>query len=186
MPAPVLAVGKGPPAAGQREAAMESRRTELKWGLIFVAVQLAWMGLERVVGLHGTHIDLHMALTNLFAIPAIAVYVFALHDKKRNDLGGVMSYREGFISGLVISLVVTVLSPATQWITSTIITPDYFENAIAYSVESGFHDSVEEARAYFNLRNYLLQAAVGGLVMGVLTSAIVAFFLRSRGERPPV
>lgn len=159
---------------------MKSIRTEVKWGLVFALVALVWVGLERAVGLHGAHIDKHMVLTNLFAVPAIAIYVLALREKKHRDLNGVMSYRQGFVSGVIVTAVVTVLSPLTQWIASTVITPQYFDNAVAYSVQRGFHDSVEEARAYFNLRSYMVQSAIGGLVMGLVTAAIVAFFLRSK------
>lgn len=159
---------------------MRNRWTEIKWGLIFIVAQLCWMGAERAAGLHSTHIDKHMLLTNLFAIPAIAIYVLALRQVKHRELNGEMSFRQGFTSGVIISLTVALLSPAAQWITSTIITPDYFENVIAYSVQSGFHDTLAEARAYFNLRNYMLQSVVGALLMGLLTSAIVAAFLRSK------
>ncbi len=90
---------------------LNSFRTEIKWALIFVATMLAWMLLERVVGLHDTHIDNHAIYTNFFAIPAIAVYVFALLDKRKSDYNGVMNYKQGFLSGLIITLIVTVLTP---------------------------------------------------------------------------
>lgn len=159
---------------------MNAIRTEIKWALIFVGVTLAWMVLERAAGLHDAYIDKHMIFTNLFAIPAITVYVLALREKKYKDLGGAMRYKQGLLSGVLISLIIAILSPLTQWIISTLITPHYFDNMIAYSVETGAYDSVENAAAFFNLKAYILQSAIGALVMGVATSAIVAFFLRSR------
>ena len=68
-----------------------------------------------------------------------------------------MSYKEGFISGLIISIILMIFAPLTQAITSNIITPDYFANVIQYSVETGYHTSLEEAEAYFNLKNYIIQ-----------------------------
>jgi len=59
------------------------------------------------------------------------------------------------------------------------ITPDYFPNVIDYTVESGEMSQVD-AEAYFNLENYLLQAKVGAAVMGLITSVVVAFFLKSK------
>lgn len=138
------------------------------------------MVLEKAVGLHSTHIDKHMYLTNLFAIPAILIYVLALREKKNKDYNGVMSFKQGFVSGLIITIIVTIFSPLTQWIISTIITPEYFPNVIAYSVETGYHNSLEEAQAYFNLENYMKQSAIGALIMGIITSAVVAFFVKSK------
>ena len=77
----------------------------------------------------------------------------------------------------------TLLAPLTQWITSTVITPEYFPNVIAYSVETGFYNSREEAEAYFNLQNYMMQSTIGAFIMGVITSVIVAFFVRSKVKK---
>ena len=159
---------------------MKKIRLEIKWALIFVAVFLLWMLLEKLVGLHSTHIDKHMYLTNLYAIPAIAIYVLALRDKKKKDYNGQMTFKQGVISGLIVTVIVTFFSPLTQWITSTIITPEYFPNVIAYSVETGYYKSLEEAAAYFNLENYIVQSTIGAFVMGAVTSAIVAFFMRTK------
>lgn len=159
---------------------MKQFATEIRWAFIFVATLLLWMVAERAVGLHSTHIDKHMIYTNLFAIPAIVVYVLALRDKRQRDHGGIMTYRQGVRAGLIITAVVALLSAPAQWVISTLITPDYFANVIAYSVDTGAYDSYEAAAAYFNLGNYLVQSVVGALIMGTVTSLIVAFFTRSK------
>ena len=82
----------------------------------------------------------------------------------------------------MITFFVAILSPPAQWIISEIITPEYFPNVIAYSVASGYHNSLEEAQAYFNLENYMIQSVVGALVMGVITSVVVAFVIRSKKQ----
>lgn len=152
-------------------------KTEIKWAVIFVTTALVWVLLEKITGLHDDHIDKHAVYTNFFAIPAITVYFFALRDKRKSDHDGVMSYKLGFLSGLIITLLVTVLSPMTQFITSTIITPDYFANIIEYSVQQG-EMSREAAENYFNLKSYIIQGVIGAPVMGVLTTAVVAFFTK--------
>ena len=159
---------------------MKSRKIEIKWALIFVVASLLWMLLERLTGLHGQHIDKHAIYTNLFAIPAIAIYVFALLDKRNNFYKGIMSYKEGFIAGCVITVIVALFSPLTQYITSTIITPDYFTNVINYTVEAELMTR-EAAEENFNLKNYMVQATIGALIMGVITSAVVAIFVKKSG-----
>lgn len=162
---------------------MKTRTIEIKWAIIFSIVGLLWMLLEKLTGLHSTHIDKHMYLTNLFAIPAIIMMVLALKDKKRNFYKGQMSYKQGFVSGLIISVFIALLSPLTQWITSTIITPEFFPNVIAYSVETGYHKSVAEAEAYFNLKNYIIQSSVGALIMGIITTAVIMVFLQTKSKK---
>lgn len=155
-------------------------KLEIKWAFIFIATTLVWMVLEKLVGLHDTHIDKHMYMTNLFAIPAILIFVLALRAKKKKDYNGQMSYKQGFLAGLIITVIVTIFSPLTQWIISTIITPEYFPNVIAYSLETGFHNSVEKAEAYFNLNSYMVQSTIWAFVMGVVTTAIVAIFVKTK------
>lgn len=159
---------------------MKNLRIEIKWALIFAALTLLWMVLEKAVGLHDRYIDKHLVYTNFFAIPAIAVFVFALLDKKKNYYHGIMNYRQGLICGLIISVMVMVLSPVTQWITSVVITPEYFPNVIEYSLKTGYHQTREEAEAYFSLKNYIIQGLFGSVAMGAVTSAIVALFVKSK------
>ncbi len=153
---------------------------EIKWAFVFIATMLLWMLLEKWIGLHSTHIDKHQYLTMLFMIPAILVYVLALKDKRKRDYNGQMSYLQGFVSGMIISAIVTVFSPLTQWIISYVITPEYFLNVIEYSVKTGYYKTLEEAQAYFNYTNYAIQSTIWALIMGAITSAIVAIFTRSK------
>lgn len=157
---------------------MKKYAIEIRWGLIFTGIALLWMVFEKLMGWHGEKIEVHPIYTNFFAIIAIVVFVFALRDKRRH-LGGTMSWMEGFVSGAIISVIVAILSPLSQYIVHTFLSPEYFPNAIAYAVENqGI--TREEAESYFNLQNYIWQSAIGGLVMGLITSAIVSLFLRKK------
>lgn len=159
---------------------MKKIKIEIKWAFIFMGSLLLWMVLEKLVGLHGKHIDKHQYLTMLYVIPAIWLYVLALKDKKKNYFNGQMNFKQGFISGLIISVIVTVFSPLTQWIISNVITPEYFPNVIAYSVKTGYFKTLSEAEAYFNYKNYAMQSTIWALIMGVITSVIVAFFIKTK------
>lgn len=153
---------------------------EIKWAIIFSVVVLLWMILEKVSGLHSTYIDYHLYLTNLFAIPAIWIMVLALKEKKKKHFNEKISYKQGFISGVILSFIIALLSPLTQWITSYVITPEYFPNVIKRSVEIGYYKTTEEAQANFNYVNYAIQGAIGAVVMGVLTTAIAMIFIKSK------
>ena len=158
---------------------MKKFAIEIKWAILFAVVLMVWMFGERLSGLHDEHIDKHAVVTNFFAIVAIAVYVVALLDKRKNDFNGKMTWIQGFISGLIITLGVTILTPLTQYLTVEVITPHYFDNMIRYAVESGLQTQ-EEAESYFNLQNYMIQSIIATPVMGLATSAIVAIFTRKK------
>lgn len=153
---------------------------EIKWAILFIIMGLLWMVLEKVTGLHGKYIDYQMYLTNLFAIPAIIVMVMALKDKKVKYYHGNMTYKQGLISGVILSLFIAFLSPLSQWIISYVITPEYFPNVIKRSVELGYFSSTAEAASNFNYPNYAKQSAIGALVMGILTTAIAMIFVRTK------
>ncbi len=162
---------------------MQNYKIEIKWAFIFIGSLLLWMVLERIAGLHDTHIDKHQYITMLYSIIAVLLYYFALRDKRNNFYDGEMTYKQGFMAGLIITLIVTVFSPLTQWIVSYVITPDYFSNVIEYSLESGYHQSLADAEAQFNYKNYALQSTIGAFVMGIITTAIIAIFTKKSKKK---
>tara|TARA_R110002074_G_scaffold53975_1_gene134848 strand:+ start:426 stop:902 length:477 start_codon:yes stop_codon:yes gene_type:complete len=158
---------------------MKKYLIEIKWGLIFAFMGLIWMFIERSVGLHDRFIAHHATYTNFIAIPAILIYVLGLLEKRKVYYEGKMTYWQGVKTGLLITLVVTILTPLTQWITLSIITPDYFENVISYAVNSG-KMTQQEANDYFNFKSYLIQSILGAPIMGIVTSGMVAAFTVKR------
>lgn len=156
---------------------MNNFRREIKWGVIFSLAMLGWMLLERLVGLHGPRIEHHAIYTNFFGFVAIIIYVLALREKREEDFGGYMSWTDGFLSGFMITVVVAVLSPLVQLVIHRVISPDFFENVTAYSLSAELLTQ-EEAETYFNLGNYMMQAFIGALLMGIVTAAVVALFLK--------
>lgn len=159
---------------------MSNLKIEIKWAIIFTVVTLIWMVLERVSGLHDKYIDYHLYLTNLFAIPAIWMMVSELRDKKKNFYNGQITYKQGLLSGIILSVFIALLSPLGQWVTTYVITPEYFPNVIKRSIELGYYSTTAEAEANFNYKNYAIQGAVGALMMGILTTAIAMIFLRTK------
>ncbi|MFD1770767.1 DUF4199 domain-containing protein [Sphingobacterium suaedae] len=159
---------------------MKNIKIEIKWAVFFAIMTLVWMFLEKLSGLHGKYIDYHLYLTNLFVFPAIWFMVLALKDKKRNFYNGSMTYKQGLISGIVLSLLLAVLSPLTQWIISYVITPEYFPNVIKRSVELEYYKTTADAQAHFNYKSYAVSSTIFFFVFGVVTTAMVMLFLRTR------
>ncbi len=160
---------------------MKNLRIEFKWAIIFFFTALVWVAIEKLVGLHDVYINKHPVYTNGFAVLAIIIFILALLDKRKNYYKGVMTYKQGFATGLVMSLIITMLTPLSQYITSTIISPDYFTNAISYSVAEGLMTQ-EEAENYFSLNNYIVQSLIAAPILGLLTTSIVALFIRKKAK----
>jgi len=158
---------------------MRKFRTEIKWAVIFSIATLAWMYLEKALGWHSALISTQAIYTNIFAVVAIGIYVLALTDKRNNDFDGKMNWKQGFISGIALSAVIAVLSPLVQYLTNTVISPEYFTNMIKYVVDNG-KMTQEAAETYFSLKSYTIQSAFGALTMGIVTAAIVAFFVKKQ------
>ena len=158
---------------------MKKIKIEIKWGLLFILSGLIWMILEKSLGWHDALLEKHATYTLFYAPIAIAIYVLAHLDKKRNFYQGRMNYLQGFISGLIITLVVVILTPLSQYISHEYISPEYFPNIIKLSVESG-QMTQEEAEGHFTLMSYIHQSLIFAAFMGVITSAVVAIFTRSK------
>lgn len=161
---------------------MNNIKVEIKWALIFSVMVLLWMWLEKLSGLHEEFIGYHLYLTNLFAIPAFIIMALALKDKKKSFYNGQMTYKQGLFSGAILSVFIAALSPLTQWMITYVISPEYFPNVIKHAVELGYSSTTAEAEAYFNFPNYVKQGAIGALIMGVVTSAILMIFIRTRNK----
>lgn len=163
---------------------MEKRTIEIRWGVIFTLAMLIWMFAERQFGLHDQNIDQHALVSSFFAIVAIGIYLLALHDKRKNYFNGYMTWKQGFISGLFLTLVIVILSPLAQYIISRFISPEFFPNMIRYSVETE-EMTRNQAEEYFNLENYIIQSVLFAIVSGVLTAAITALIMRRREKDIP-
>lgn len=157
----------------------KSLKIEIKWALIFVAMQLTWFFIEKWTGLHDTHIEKHSFYTNFVAIFAFIIYTLAIFDKRINDFNGKMSYWQGFRTGLWITLFVTIMTPLSQYLVSFWISPEYFDNMIAFSVQQG-EMTQQEAEEHFSFKNYLILSTLFAPTAGIFTSAIVAIFTRKK------
>jgi hypothetical protein len=156
-------------------------RIEIKWAIVFVLMTLTWIVIEKLTGMYTTNIDKHAIVTNIIAIPAVTVYVLALMDKRKNYYHGAMTYKQGLVTGLIITAFVTAFSPITQLLVN-VIAPEYFPNMIAYTVAQG-KMTPEAAEANFNLKSYIIQGLIGAPIMGLLTTAMVAMFTAREAKK---
>lgn len=152
---------------------------EIKWAFVFSIVSLLWFTIEKMLGLHDENIQKQLFFSYFFTIPAILIYFLAIADKKKNVFKGIMTWKQGVVSGVYISFFVAVFSIFINFLCLTFISPAYFENISEYVVSTKAM-TAEGAKEYFNLKSYMIQGVFGALSIGVVTSAIVAFFLQTK------
>jgi TctA family transporter len=88
-----------------------------------------------------------------------------------------MNWAQGFVTGTIISLGISILSPIVQYITYEFFSPNYFHNAILNAIKIKSMTEIN-ARNFFNLKSYIIQGFLGGISMGIVTGGIVAYFLQ--------
>lgn len=157
---------------------MKNYSIEIKWALRFTLLTLAWAIGEKAVGLHDVHIEYYGMCSILFVIPAFLFYYLALAEKKKYFYNNSITWKQGFVSGIVLSFIITLFIPATQYIIYKSITPHFFDNIIAYKVQHKM--TLENARLYFNLKTYIIEGTFTGLSKGIITGAIVALIIKNK------
>jgi Protein of unknown function (DUF4199) len=155
-------------------------KPEIKWGVIFIIVSFLWITLERVVGLHGKYISMRQYVGFLFIIPAVLMMVLAIAEKRR-VLGGNISFKQGFLCGMGVSIVVAILTPLSQWILYRFVTPDFFQNDINYRMSQGENTTALEF--LYSTNWFLLVGVSAALITGAITSLILAAIMRTKTSR---
>ena len=160
---------------------MNKYRTLIKWALIHSGMFLAWMIIERLAGLHSNKLAMQQVVTTFILMPSFVIYILALRETRKNVYGGKITYQQSFVSGLWLTTCIVILSPVNQMITTTIISPEYFSNLTAYVISKGIMTE-EQAHKQFNNENYIIQSVIGGLITGIIFSAIISFFIKSNKQ----
>jgi hypothetical protein len=158
-----------------------SYKTELKWAILFIIASVLWLVLAKILGMFSSQMGNFPIFSMLFIVPAVLIFIGALLDKKNNYYSGAMNFKQGFMSGMLITIFVTLCTPLSQYVFHSFIAPEFFPNIIQYSIDTG-EMTPENAAAFFNLKSYIVQSSIASLVSGIITSLIVAFFVQSKNK----
>ncbi|MGO3181781.1 MAG: DUF4199 domain-containing protein [Aequorivita sp.] len=152
---------------------------ELKWAVIFTIAILCWMLLEKTMGWHEEQIVDRYWFTLFFVPFALLLYLSAMREKRRRVYDRKMTWLQGFISGVILTIFIALLSPLAQYISHNYITTEYFNTVAEHSVTNDLMTKTL-ANDLLNINNYILQSFFGALGLGIPTAAIVAFFVRKK------
>ena len=151
---------------------------EIKWGIIAIIIFLAWMTLEKELGFHDEKIKWHPLFNLLYIFPTFLVYYLALREKKIKYYQQNMNWKQGLISAIIISFIIVLFSPITQFIIHEFISPNFLDNTINYTV-SRKKFILSAAKEYTTLTSSIWKNISDGLSFGVVIGAIVAYILKT-------
>jgi hypothetical protein len=155
-----------------------SIRIELRYAVLTSLCVLLWLVLEYAVGLQDTYIAMHPFVSIAFSIIIpFVTYRMALREKIEEKFGK-LSFRRAFVSGLLITVLSTILLVPVLLGFHKLINPDLLQNLIVYTTQSSKY-SLEQAAVFFNLKAYITGSVVEAFVVGVFVSLILAFRMRT-------
>lgn len=160
---------------------MKNLAIEIKWAVIAIALSILWIFLEENLGFYDVNIKWQPLFSMLIGFVVIPLYYLAIRDKKKNYYMGIITWKQGFFTGLIITFFIMLSSPLCQYISHNFIAPDFFEKAIAHAVSSK-RMTQSDAEAYFNLNSYITQTVSMMLSFGVMISGIVSYLLKSKNN----
>lgn len=161
---------------------MKKYNVEFRYALIYVFMTLIWSLIGKLLGFHDRLIGNNLVFNFLIVIPSFAVYYLALREKKRKEYHGLIKFKQAFLSGVMMTVFITILAIITPIVTTQLISPDYFSNSISYVVNSG-KMTAAEARSQFNLPAFIFQGIIAAPVFGIILSALAAFLVNTKSKK---
>lgn len=162
---------------------MKNLRIEFKWAMIFTILSVLWMYVEKNMGWHDNAIFNHQFYTELVIIPVLyfIVLIFELREKKKNYFNNKITWEQALVSGGIVAVIVCVFSPLLQYYFSAVISPHYFEKATEIMVKNG-RVTRESAEDVYNLKASMIDAILFNLAMGIVSAAIIGYFIKTPKE----
>lgn len=156
-------------------------KLEIKWVAIVFILHVLWQIGERSLGFYGPRIR-HEELAGMgfYIVYALVMFLAVADLKSRNN--GFLNRRQGFLSGLFISLILVALAPIMVGILMFAIQPDFFNVMIMSATESGEYSGYQAAVQEYNYWSYVKLFMAGYLLVGSLSAALWSFLLHKMPE----
>ncbi len=141
-------------------------KTETKWAVIIAISIFIWFFIEKLLGLQTLEEMPTWVIANRIAIILIALvcYFMATREKREHDLGGIMTWNQGFWAAATMTLVLIPVCGLLVYIFLTAVNPDFAPARMAYTTNGSID---KDAIDYF-LSLYLADVVIGGLLMSVV------------------
>jgi hypothetical protein len=163
-------------------------KTEFKYGVIFAVIVIVYTIVEHFLGLNTVRHDIGQ-YTRLGVILVSIIGVFAGITAKRNELGGNMTFGQGFKAGLVVAVVQTTITTLWFWFYGSVVNPQYLPTMLEFErarmVASGASPTDIDARvasvtSMYSSPRMQIFLEVFGVAYGAVFAAIFAALLRKK------
>lgn len=158
---------------------MKKLQIELKWAILFSVALLCWILFEKTMGWYQDEISDFWWLTLFFEPFALLIYLLALREKRRVVYNRKITWAQAILSGVIISFIVAILSPITEYIAYNFFTPENF-NAVSESSVTNELMARSKLNDVFNINNYRWESAFGLFGFGILNTIVAGFFVRKK------
>lgn len=151
------------------------------------AANLVWLYLSYYLGMHDKGVGSIQVMGLISVFISVIGYLFALRAlmKKFPET----QFLEGLRSGAMIAGVVAVIAALAQLGYFLVINPGWTEHMVSltreFYLESGLSENeaseyAEGARKTFGLTSYMIQAALGAIIIGMISTTVIMAILRNR------
>lgn len=154
---------------------------ELKWAGIITAFTCFWAALEQALGYHK---DFSNILITAFIYYIILTFMWAIAfiDKKKSlGKNTVWEFKSAFKFGLILTGLLTILSPISQYIIYENISPDYFNNIIEYRLAKG-RETRESLEDIYNMEVAIRTGVTETLSYSIVFSALYAWVFKTKSN----
>lgn len=155
---------------------MSNVKIEAKWGIILGLVTFVVFFLSKILGWQtAATFDKHLSIAfGAFLIGNLGCLFLGLKEKREKDLGGVMTYIQGIKSGAIITVIAAIMGSLLLFVFANFLNPNFLPAMTEFSISKG----EMEAGQVMTITAFLSQFFTHSLIIGIVFSAIVAFFTK--------
>jgi nitrate/nitrite transporter NarK len=160
---------------------MKQFSIEFKWAFNFFIASMLWMMIEKTLGYHDEKIQYQPLFAMIFGLVTVGIYILALREKKQKFYQNQMNWREGFVSGLTLSLVIALFTTMIEYTKHHVVSPYYLETMKKIIVEQN-KMTLENADNFFTFSNTLSQSIFYVISFGSVLAAAISLAIKSKEQ----
>lgn len=166
-------------------------KTEIKFGIITGAGICLWILLEFLLGFHTIKMDIGECTTYFVVLVPLFTLYLGIKEKRDKRNKGQISINHGIKTGLMISLIATVIIASFLIIYFNYLNPEYAELGIAYQkkkmilrgkTSDEIAAEMERMKNMFGFLNQFLYGTIGAVGTGFLISVALSLFLKKKSN----
>lgn len=158
-------------------------RTEILWGSIAGLSSLLWILGEWALGFHTVYLEQYANASLAWGVAFIVCVLLGMLQK-RNAVGLVYTRGVGIRTGLFVTTIAVGVKPIIWWLYAQVLNTSFFSTLIAYEVSMG-NAKATQAELLYNWRTFMLLSMVGTLVLGVLSTLFISWFIKAKTMETP-